>query len=300
MLSKSENVWYFAYGSNMSTEKFTGGRGIKPIASAKVYIPNYTLRMEIPGVPYSEPSYGSIRERDDADTEKAIAPDVIGVAYLLTAEQYRQVIASEGGQIAYQDIAVSAKPVGEDDEVRLGASKVTVRTLGSTTMVRRPEPAPSKRYMVSCDWFYHLSETYRFARAEDICQDLLMTGAEEAHLPVEYRKYLAGLPRYNPPSGKWTKLGAFIFLALVRPVWLLLDKITHNNTGADGNVPAHIVWLVRSVIFVIWLFHDWVFAPVFGRGDGLDGKQQIEMGILGEREEIECHNEKINTLYGTM
>jgi hypothetical protein len=135
MSSKSNNVWYFAYGSNMSTEKFTGRRGIEPMTSAKVHIPNYVLAMEIPGVPYSEPSYGSIRERDDADTEKIASPDVVGIAYLLTAEQYRQVIASEGGQIAYRDIAVTGKPVGKDDEVRLGVSEVTVRTLGSTTMV---------------------------------------------------------------------------------------------------------------------------------------------------------------------
>jgi hypothetical protein len=151
MTSKSELVWYFAYGSNMSTEKFTGGRGIKPISSARVYIPNYILAMEVPGMPYSEPSYASIRRREDSNFETAASPDVVGVAYLITAEQYRQVIASEGGQIAYRHIDLSAKPVGKDDEKRIGAEDtVRVRSLGSTTMTRRPEPVPSKRYMVSC------------------------------------------------------------------------------------------------------------------------------------------------------
>lgn len=134
----------------MSTEKFTGSRGVKPIASARVWVPNYVLAMEIPGIPYWEPSYGSLRQRNDAETEDAVKPDVVGVAYLLTAEQYRQVIASEGGQIAYRDISITGKPVERKDELKLGTSDVVVQTLGSTTMARRPEPAPSKRYMVSC------------------------------------------------------------------------------------------------------------------------------------------------------
>lgn len=132
----------------MSTEKFTAHRGIKPIQWARVWLPHYILSMEIPGVPYSEPGYASIRRRGDSDPEMA-APDVVGIAYELTTEQYQRVIASEGGQIAYQDITVVVKPADRTSEERIGSSELTVRTLGSTSMVRRPEPVPSERYMVS-------------------------------------------------------------------------------------------------------------------------------------------------------
>jgi hypothetical protein len=121
-----------------------------------------------------------------------------------------------------------------------------------------------------------------------------MIGAEEAHLPTEYREYLETIPRYNPPREKWTKLGAFIFLAFFQPVWHLLDNITHSNTGADGNVPPHIVWLVRGVIFLIWFIHDWIFAPVFGRGDGLGQRRQLDMVGSSNFKEVVIYDEKRN------
>lgn len=106
------------------------------------------------------------------------------------------------------------------------------------------------------------------------------------------------MPCYVPPTNKWTKLGAFIFLQLMNPVWSLLDKITHSNTGQDGNVPAHIVWLVRSVIFIIWLIHDWVFAPIFGRGDGLDQKEPESIMTESDQALMPC--EKSGSIYNTM
>jgi hypothetical protein len=81
-------------------------------------------------------------------------------------------------------------------------------------------------------------------------------------------------------------------------VWSLLDKITHSNTGEDGNVPAHIVWLVRSVIFMIWFIHDWLFAPLFGRGDGLD--QAEYETILDGSDQALMHDEKSGSVYNTM
>jgi hypothetical protein len=114
----------------------------------------------------------------------------------------------------------------------------------------------------------------------------LIVGAQEAQLPIEYREYLGDLPRYAPPSDAWKKLGASIFLGVFRPVWNLLDRITHSNTGKDGNVPPHIVWLVRSVIFVIWFIHDRVFAPLFGSGDGLDAGDQINEACADDIREL--------------
>lgn len=79
-----------------------------------------------------------------SDTE---IPDVLGIAYLITADQYVKVLGSEGGGIAYEDIEVDATPVGEKDREQTG-ERLKVRTLGAA-IERHPPPRPSKRYMVS-------------------------------------------------------------------------------------------------------------------------------------------------------
>ncbi|KAI1824915.1 hypothetical protein F4861DRAFT_224690 [Xylaria intraflava] len=244
MHSLAGNVWYFAYGSNMSSAKFTGGRGIVPLDTVRVRIPNWVLTMEIPGMPYSEPSFSSIVPRNHATLEEGAAPDVVGVAHLITQEQYRHVIASEGGGSAYRDVCLVGEPVDGDDteKSRVG---IRVRTLVSA-IARHPPPTPSQRYM-----------------------NLLTEGSQEARLPLEYQKYLANIPVFNPPESQWTKLGASIFIFLWGPVMPALEKLTHKSIQPDGNAQYWVILIVRCTMHLIWLFHDYLFAPIFGRGDGL-------------------------------
>lgn len=146
MESKPKKLWYFAYGSNMSKAKFTGSRGIVPMDTVLVRIPQWIIAMEIPGMPYMEPSFSSITPRDCAATETATAPDVVGVAYLITEEQYSQVKASEGGGVAYRDTCILGEPIIKGMQER-GGGQLVVRTL-TTALMRHPPPAPSQRYMV--------------------------------------------------------------------------------------------------------------------------------------------------------
>ncbi|KAF1950194.1 hypothetical protein CC80DRAFT_456340 [Byssothecium circinans] len=241
-------IWYLAYGSNMSSEKFTGNRGIVPLDTALVRIPGWTLTMEVPGLPYSEPSFSSIKPREADCDDEATDPDVTGVAYLITEDQYRQVIASEGGGIAYSDICLTGKIL--DEMTARVPRDITVHTLG-TAMKRRPSPLPSQRYM-----------------------DLLITGGKECHLPLEYQKYLSNIAVYEPSTSAWAKLGALLFLTIWSPVMGNLEKITTRSIGKDGNAQWFIIWLVRGVMHIIWASHDFIFAPVFGRGDGSD--QELE------------------------
>lgn len=139
-------VWYFAYGSNMSSQKFSEDRGIKPFKEARMRLPGWKLAFNIPGLPYSEPSFASIVPQDPSFTPEARSPEVLGVAYLITQDQYIEVLASEGGGIAYEDIQVEAVPVSLED-ANLTGPQVSVRTLGAA-MERKPWPCPSKRYMV--------------------------------------------------------------------------------------------------------------------------------------------------------
>ena len=86
------DVWYLAYGSNMSRAKFTGSRGIVPKATARVRVPGWVLAFNIPGLPYSEPAFTSIVPRAGAravagygteietETDKAADADAVGAA----------------------------------------------------------------------------------------------------------------------------------------------------------------------------------------------------------------------------
>lgn len=147
MEEKQKTLWYFAYGSNMSTAKFTGSRGIVPLDKALMRLHGWVLTVEIPGLPYSEPAFSSIRPRPVAKPEAALNPDVVGVAYLITEGQYNRVIASEGGGTAYNDIRLFGRIIGEEKRGENASIDIPVRTLGAA-MIRRPCPVPSARYMV--------------------------------------------------------------------------------------------------------------------------------------------------------
>ncbi|MCJ1401063.1 hypothetical protein MMC11_004275 [Xylographa trunciseda] len=251
------NIWYFAYGSNMSKEKFTGSRGIRPLSAARVTLPGWKMTMGVPGMPYSEPAFSVIEQKDSTKKVDTYTPDVTGVAYLITPEQYIKVKASEGGGIAYSDISVEARPVTCEDESLTGP-RPTIRTLGAI-LTKSPAAKPSERYM-----------------------NLLKVGALEWHLPSRYRHYIGSLPTYTPSKHWRRRIGSAIFLAIWGPVMSLMEKLTNGTLQADGHVPDFVAWVVRSVVYTIWIFHDYVFAPIFGRGDGMDeddwGDEKFELG----------------------
>ncbi|MCJ1352282.1 MAG: hypothetical protein MMC33_002266 [Icmadophila ericetorum] len=287
-----ELLWYFAYGSNMSSAKFTGSRGIAPLATARVRVPGWVLALNIPGLPYSEPTFTSITPRTPSGSKLSATlsnatvsansgsseiesdaiipelelgpdfgleiPDIIGVAYLITASQYIKVLGSEGGGIAYEDIEVDAVPLDETDREQTGP-RLKVRTLGAA-IERYPPPKPSKRYM-----------------------DIITLGASEASLPLSYQSYLLSLPVYTPPQTPRGRLGAAIFLSVWGPVMELMEKITKATIREeDGYAPLMVIWLVRFAMWAIWVSHDLVFARVWGRGDGGEGEGEGAEGSRGD------------------
>lgn len=57
----------------------------------------------------------------------------------------------------------------------------------------------------------------------------------------------------------------------------MMEMIVHGTIQKDGNAPLIVTELVRATMAVIWLAHDRLFAPVFGRGDGLDDQKLDEI-----------------------
>ena len=152
-----ETIWYFAYGSNLSAEKFTHRRGIIPLASLKVRIPGWQLSMSIPGLPYREPAFASLEPIcTTAIGEKGL--EVEGVAYLITRAQYVKIIASEGGGVAYREAIFLAEHLGKDGAVEIHGERIIVLTLINAIFKTAPGK-PSVRYMVYFFSILHFTHT---------------------------------------------------------------------------------------------------------------------------------------------
>ncbi|KAI3326344.1 hypothetical protein HD806DRAFT_532990 [Xylariaceae sp. AK1471] len=237
------NTWYLAYGSNMSTDKFIKNRRIAPLNTAVVTVPGWALMMDSAGVPYSEPSYGSMSPIGHYRN----AVQLIGTAYQLTPEMYAKVLSSEGGGIAYAEVEVRAQimPCDKEKQSTNEANTIAVRSL--VTVMRR-EARPSIRYM-----------------------RLLRTGADEAEMPPSYQAFLAGIPVYHPSSRLLPRIGAELFLAFWVPIMSLAERITKASLQRrkTGNAPIWVIALVRTIVFAMWFYHDYIHAPIWGRGDGM-------------------------------
>ncbi|EHK21971.1 uncharacterized protein TRIVIDRAFT_170504 [Trichoderma virens Gv29-8] len=253
-----DHVWYFAYGSNLSSEIFRAHRGIQPLEAIPVRLPGWSLTFDIYGVPYQEPAFLSISvavASTGKNSNGVALPDVHGTAYLVDRKAYYSIIASEGGGTAYEEIAVRAERIssGAEKESHIPQSLVVMTlTRGYAETIPR---CPSQRY-----------------------KDIVVQGAEEAHLPASYRSFLDTIPTYRPPKSAWRLVGAKIFLAIWVPVMMVAEWITNMTANSDGkgNCPRWVHGLVRFLLVAMWLHHDLVHARIFGRGDGLDESGDVE------------------------
>jgi cation transport regulator ChaC len=87
------DLWYFAYGSNMSPATFLERRGMKPVETRCAYIDGYRLCFGIPVGP-GERGVANVVVEDAARTH--------GIAYLITVEDAERLDRSEGVPQLYQ------------------------------------------------------------------------------------------------------------------------------------------------------------------------------------------------------
>jgi hypothetical protein len=154
--SGQEPIWYFAYGSNIQVSVLTR-RGIKPLDIQPVVVPTHYLTFDIFGIPYTEPSFASIApfpvgKKTTLHTHDVTrdVPAVQGLAYLLVPADYRQLVISEGGGIAYNEIEVHALILDENGQPapKHADTPLIARTL-QAKYPWRPNGAPSARYLVN-------------------------------------------------------------------------------------------------------------------------------------------------------
>jgi thiol:disulfide interchange protein len=80
----------------MAISTMTKLRNINPISSTAAILPNHTLRFNIPGIPYIEPSYASVEP-----TSSSQETNVHGVLYALTPKDFETICQTEGVPFIY-------------------------------------------------------------------------------------------------------------------------------------------------------------------------------------------------------
>ncbi|KAM3453123.1 hypothetical protein MY3296_004050 [Beauveria thailandica] len=237
MGGEGEPGWYFGYGANMATSVFIERRKISPLRAEVAWIPTHALCFNVQGIPYADPGNGGLRplEAGCRNTRKAVH----GVAYLLTKQDLKKVVLCEGGGIAYNVIQLDAT-------LRRDESTIQVNTLmGRHNVTVADERLPSKRYM-----------------------GVLLRGANEQSLPGWYQQRLAMQPTYEPGTSWWFRLGAKLFLWPWMRAGMITERLVYKYQGPEGHVPAWFLFIFDCLLWLMWAQHDFIYGPIFGRGDG--------------------------------
>jgi len=269
-----KTILYLAYGSNLSAETFKGNRGIEPISAVNVHVPSLNLTFDLAGIPYTEPCFANTSYRKiptqlaEAYEECGWHKGLVGVVYEVTPEDYRTIIATEGGGASYTDITVECYvlPAGKKT-VDAEPSGVTFKahTLYSPrdgNKASRPDP------------------TYAQASARYL--KLLTDGGDEHNLPDEYMAYLYNLKPYTITTYRQT-IGKYIFATLWMPIILALFGLGKVLADKGGRLPAWLAKLYGIVFWALWVSYDNVFRPLYGDGERTIEKGDEEAALLAER-----------------
>jgi len=208
-----ELLWYFSYGSNMNTEIFEKKRKIKCHDHKVCKVPGYVLTFAEGMIPYVEPSFCTCLKRSDLSVVDD-RPDIHGVAFLITKQQYEHMLLTEGGW-GYQEYrnhpfwnighygeeeieCVEIKPEGTGSNKKESDLKIfkALTLVGLFGVHQRYDCNASKRYY-----------------------DLVKVGAESSGLPTSYREYLKEKhPAFEPISNcRWTNLAKWICIVIAFP-----------------------------------------------------------------------------------
>lgn len=282
-----KTVLYLAYGSNLCAETFRGVRGIRPLAQTAVLVPELRLMFDIPGMPYIEPCFSSSRycerENDESDPGKVSHyhhgwnKPIIGVVYEVTISDYVQILATEGGGQAYQDVVVdccpfpegytSDQPIPDVSELKETVFKAHCLLSFETAhqiAEQHHEKLHKKNKLKYCEikrpepWYAQPSERYKA---------LLTRGAAEHDLPLEYQEFLTSLTPYQITTER-QRIGRLFICFVFLPLWIGLMVIGRMfaNKGT-GRFPWWVA-IGRIVVGkVTWVTYDWVFKPLFGDGE---------------------------------
>lgn len=266
-----KTILYLAYGSNLSKETFIGNRGIQPLSAINVHVPTLDLTFDLAGIAYNEPCFANSAYRipDASPTLNSGGgwhKGMIGVVYEVTPEDYRTIIATEGGGASYKDVVVDCYALRPTNSVGppQGIPFAAHTLLSPGGAVSRPDPSyaqPSARYL-----------------------KLITDGGDEHGLPAEYMAYLYSLQPYTITSYRQTA-GKTLFVALWMPVIMFMFALGNMMADADGRLPPWFARVYAWVFRACWASYDLAFKWVFG-----DGERTIQGG--GEFKWVDVKEER--------
>ena len=226
-------VYYFAYGSNINPKTFEGVRNMRPTVSIPCVLRGYALVFNVPGVPYVEPAFASVR-KVQGEEGVGVATRTHGVAHRVSREEWEYLVTTEG---SYDVVDVTCKTYAGDE--------LACKTLTHRTLANFGEQLPSKRYV-----------------------QLLRDGARHYALAPEWIETLDALESYDPVE---LDIAARAALALsIAPTLFAAAPAAlgaaAKRLAASGDGRAAVVDAFVETQDVAWGVHNAVFAPLFGSG----------------------------------
>lgn len=221
-------MWYFSYGSNMNPEVFETVRKIKCLDHRVCYVPGYVLTFTEGILPYWEPAFCTcvkrgeippLRSRNrnqssDADASCSVPrererPDIHGVAFLITRDQFEHLLVTEGG-MGFQEYrkdpfwsvggygveevgCIEIDPVfGDENDDGGRTSEGTSDSQPCDTHRNEPTAGSFEKKAFSALTLVGLMgsrQRYDCNASRRYC-NLVRVGARSSGLPVFYREYL--------------------------------------------------------------------------------------------------------------
>ncbi|KAL6895116.1 hypothetical protein GGI43DRAFT_429214 [Trichoderma evansii] len=247
---ENELIWYLGYGSNMKASSMKD-RKITTLDTRIVNVPTHYVTFDVFGIPYSEPCYASIEEFPSGENGNIQlihagiedrVPSLCGVAHLLSAAEFHQLLVTEGSGVVYDIVKLQAYQIAKDNEV--SRESFPVYALKSKWPLR-PNGTPSARYM-----------------------SIFLQGAKENNLPKDYIRYLESFPRYHKREGPDRTWGQLVFDLGWRPFLKRLIPLTVWRVDEEGNCTAYVAFIIVWAYRMMWLYHDYIHLYILGRGDG--------------------------------
>lgn len=291
-----ETVLYLAYGSNLSSAKFKGDRGIKPLSQLNVVVPTLRMTFDLPGIAYTEPCFANsaVREpendhpkdNDKGQNEKTALlkntrdglrrdqwhKGLVGVVYEVTAADYAHIIATEGGGASYKDILVDCYPLPTQAPWDPVPEYPDTKPFKAHTLFA-PALPPGEDPPKDGGRFQRPKTDYAQPSARYL--KLITDGAKECELPYEYQDYLQNLRPFTITTTR-QRLGQGAFLAVWAPIVLFLFGLGKIFADEDGIMPKWLAGLFGAVFKAAWGSYDAFYKPVFGEGERTLGDEDEE------------------------
>ena len=127
MMNKTNTLFYFGYGSNMSTHYLIKRRKIIPVSSNAAILKDYQLIMNMGGPNFLEPSFANIREFRGSNVE--------GVVHEIDKIDLQKIVNTEGEDYELVKLSIDVS----------GKKKIAHKVIYKTN--DKKDIPPSKRYL---------------------------------------------------------------------------------------------------------------------------------------------------------